>query len=188
MSDPPSGARDRLLARAVEHVADTGFREVSLRELAAALGTSHRMLIYHFGSREQLYAEIVRSFETAQRESITALVAGMSGPPDEVMRAVWRVIADPANTAQIRLYFEVFAQALRGGDATADLLDHIVSDWLGPLEALERDRGVASEQARANVRVGVAVTRGLLLDLVATGDREGVDAAFERFLDAVDFG
>jgi hypothetical protein len=38
--------------------------------------------------------------------------------------------------------------------------------------------------ARARARLGVAVTRGLLLDLLATGDRAGVDAAMDEFIDA----
>jgi AcrR family transcriptional regulator len=51
-SDGPTSSRDRLLAAALEHVATHGIGNLSLRGLAAALGTSHRMLSYHFGSRE----------------------------------------------------------------------------------------------------------------------------------------
>ena len=62
------------------------------------------------------------------------------------------------------------------------LLEGIISDWLDPMVEVEQARGTPVEQARAEVRIGVALMRGLLLDLLATGDRKGVDAAFERFL------
>lgn len=58
-----SSPRERLLAAAVEHVAAHGVGDLSLRRLAAALGTSHRMLVYHFGSREGLLVEVVREVE-----------------------------------------------------------------------------------------------------------------------------
>jgi len=80
-----------------------------------------------------------------------------------------------------KLFFEVYTQALRGRPHTVDLLDGIVESWLDPVADLARD-GVPPGTARAAARLGVAVTRGLLLDLLATGDREGVDAAMDVFL------
>lgn len=179
-------ARDRLLAGAVAYVAEHGFREVSLRELAGELGTSHRMLLYHFGSKETLYVEIIRAFEAVQRDAVSELVANASGTPQQLMRRIWRQLSAPENDAQIRLFFEVCAAALRGGTEARSALEHIVSDWLTPLEELERARGTATARTRANLRLGVAVMRGLLLDLVASGDRRAVDAAFERFLAGFD--
>ena len=55
--------RDRLLTAVSEYVASHGLSDFSLREVAAAIGTSHRMLLYHFGSKELLLVEIVRAVE-----------------------------------------------------------------------------------------------------------------------------
>jgi len=63
------------------------------------------------------------------------------------------------------------------------LLDGIVSNWVDPLTELGVRHGFPEDQARASARLGLAVTRGLLLDLLATGDRKGVDAAMERFVE-----
>ena len=60
-SSSNGGGRERLLAGAIEHVAEHGVGNLSLRGLAAALGTSHRMLIYHFGSRDGLLIEVIRA-------------------------------------------------------------------------------------------------------------------------------
>ena len=54
--------------------------------------------------------------------------------------------------------------------------------WLDPITAIGVARGIPHDEARAQARLGVAVTRGLLLDLLATGDVAGVDAAMEAFI------
>jgi hypothetical protein len=83
-----------------------------------------------------------------------------------------------------RLFFEIYSQALRGRPHTTSLLDGIVESWVTPAAELIGD-GVPPQTARATARLGVAVTRGLLLDLLATGDQDGVRAAMEVFLSAL---
>ena len=74
---PPShlAPRDRLLAAAVDYAAQHGISDVSLRTLAAGLGTSHRMLIHHFGSKEGLLAAVVTEVERRQRDTLLGLRA-----------------------------------------------------------------------------------------------------------------
>ena len=59
--------RARLLDAAVDYALAHGIAEVSLRQLAGALGTSHRMLIHHFGSREGLLVAVVDAMEAIAR-------------------------------------------------------------------------------------------------------------------------
>jgi hypothetical protein len=66
---------------------------------------------------------------------------------------------------------------------TGELLDGIVEDWVAPVAAMREQQGLHPADARAQARLEVAVARGLLLDLLATGDREGVTAAAERFIE-----
>src|SRR5512142_3470153 len=79
-------ARQQLLDRAIEHVAQSGFSDMSLRSLAAALGTSHRMLIHHFGSKQGLWVEIVRAVEQRQRETLASLLPDPDEPIADAMR------------------------------------------------------------------------------------------------------
>ena len=179
-----ASARERLLAAAIEHVSRHGVGEISLRGLAAALGTSHRMLIYHFGSREALLIEVIRTVEEQQRMALAQILEDADMPPAEIMRRMWARVADPALWPNERLFFEVYAQALQGSPHALPLLDGIVDAWVEPLAALvapDRPR----DEARAEARLGVAVVRGLLLDLLATGDRAAVDAAMERYIAAI---
>jgi AcrR family transcriptional regulator len=187
MSSTANGAsaRERLLAAAVAHVSEHGMGQISLRGLAAALGTSHRMLIYHFGSREGLLIEVIRTVEEQQRAALAEILRSESGaPPADVMRRMWSRVADEALWPNERLFFEVYAQALQGHPHAEPLLDGIVDAWVEPLAALVAP-GEPPERARAEARLGVAVVRGLLLDLLATRDRAAVDAAMERYITAI---
>jgi AcrR family transcriptional regulator len=175
-------ARQRLLDRAIDHLAAHGLSDLSLRQLAAALGTSHRMLIYHFGSKEGLLVEVIRAVERRQREAFADLDLEGVTSPGETIRRMWRRFADPALGPHERLFFEVYGQALQGRPHAVPLLDGIVESWLEPAVEFGRRMGVPEDVARADARLGVAVMRGLLLDLLATGDRAAADAALERFI------
>lgn len=174
--------RARLLDAAIEHIAQRGLSDLSLRELAAAIGTSHRMLIHHFGSKEALWVEVIRTVEQRQRDGLADLVPDPSLAPDEAMRTWWRHISDPSLWPNERLFFEVYGQALQGRPGTTELLDGIVDTWVEPIAEVYVAQGMDPAAARAHARLGIAVTRGLLLDLLATGAREEVDAAMEAWI------
>jgi len=178
----PNLSKERLLRDTVAYVADHGVADLSLRQLAAAIGTSHRMLIYHFGSKEGLLVAVIRAVEEEQRRIGAELVVDPTLSPTDVMRLMWRRLADPALWPNERLFFEVYGRALQARPNAGELLDDIVDSWLEPLAALRRRQGVPAGAARAQARLEVAVVRGLLLDLLATGDQAGADDAIEQFI------
>lgn len=169
----PGLPRQKLLDAAIDYVARNGITELSLRSLASELGTSHRMLIHHFGSKDALWVAIIREVEARQRAALGDVLPDPSEPFDVAMRAWWKHISAPALWPNERLFFEVYAQALRGREPSVQLLDRIVDDWV------ER---IAAMTGYPYARLCVAVTRGLLLDLLATGNRKAVDAAMDQFI------
>jgi AcrR family transcriptional regulator len=181
-----SDARERLLAAVLDQLTGQGLGDLSLRSLAAAVGTSHRMLIYHFGSKEGLLIEVVRAMEARQRVALADLVRELdedrSVSPVDAMARFWERLADPALWPAERLFFELYGQALQGRPGTTPFLDGIVDSWVRPLTEVVQRFGSSPKVAAADARLGVAVVRGLLLDLLATGDRPAVDAAMARFL------
>ncbi|MFI7005244.1 TetR/AcrR family transcriptional regulator [Streptomyces sp. NPDC050145] len=176
------GRRAELVDAALAHVTEHGLTDVSLRGLGAAIGVSHRMLIHYFGTKEQLLVEIVRAAEQRQRELLSRLHADPALSPADAARHLWRQLTDPSLAGQERLFFELYGYALRGRPEAASILDGLVTDWLDPLTAAEIASGADPSTARSRARLGLATVRGLLLDLLATGDREGADAAMEEFL------
>lgn len=174
MPRPPDGARRReLLDAVIDAVAAGGIGGRSLRELGEAAGTSHRMLLHHFGSRDELLLTIVEEVERRQREQLTTL----PDDPADATAAMWADLRRPELRPLERLFFECYARAAQGEAPFGRLLPGAVDGWL------EETAARAPDVDPAVLRLGLALTRGLLLDLVATGDEAGVDAAAAAFVD-----
>ena len=165
--------RAELLDALISTVAEHGIGDRSLRELGEAAGTSHRMLLHHFGSRDEILIAIVEEVERRQ----TAMLTAFGNDAAQAFAAMWADLRRPQQRPFERLFFECYARAAQGEDPFTRLLPNAVDGWL---EAVDERTGGAADPAM--VRLGLAVSRGLLLDLVATDDDEGVDAAAQRFI------
>ena len=177
-SDP----RQQLLDSTIALMSRQGSTGWTLRKLASELGTSHRMLIYHFESLEGLLLAVTSSVEAAWRERVTAFPED-SPDPYAAAHQMWRALAHPDLAPNERLFFELYAAGLQGKAYAKPLTQSAVTDWLAPLTAaFSRLSGDAST-ASVDARLGLAVVRGLLLDLLATGDLESTTAAHARFLE-----
>jgi AcrR family transcriptional regulator len=166
---PDRSRRRELLDTLVEDFAAGGVGDRSLRDIAAAVGTSHRMLLHYFGSRESLLVAIVEEVERRQM----ALLPELPTTPADHFSAMWADVRRPDLRPFERLFFECYARAANGEKPFDRMLPGAVDDWLALTEGL-------AEPAVA--RLGLAVIRGLLLDLAATNDDAGVDAAAEVFV------
>lgn len=165
---PDQSRRRQLLDKLVEEFAAGGIGDRSLREVAAAVGTSHRMLLHHFGSRETMLVAIVEAVERRQMSILPDLPTN----PTDHFAAMWADVRRPELRRFERLFFECYARAANGEQPFDRMVPRAVDDWLALTDGL-------AEPAAA--RLGLAVIRGLLLDLVATGDEAGVDAAAQAF-------
>lgn len=175
MARPPDVERRRqLLAALIDAFADGGIGDRSLREIAEVVGTSHRMLLHHFGSREDLLLAIV---DEVERRQMAGLPDAATEPADG-MAAMWADLRRPELRPFERLFFECYARGAQGEQPFARMLPGAVESWL-----TEVDAKTGRSNDPAIVRLGLAVTRGLLLDLVATNDDDGVDAAALAFVD-----
>jgi AcrR family transcriptional regulator len=173
-------AREQMLGRVVAFAAAEGIAGKSLREIAQGVGTSHRMLIYHFGSREGLIAAIVADIE-AQQRAVLAAITERAGDQREVLLGLWEQLTRPELLPFVRLFFEVFGLVAQGTAGTEGLRETLTRPWLDDGGAAAEHLGIATDVAE--LRLGVAVSRGLLLDLVAGAPLAEVDAAYRRFVD-----
>jgi AcrR family transcriptional regulator len=171
--------RDDLLRRVVRAAAEGGLARRSLRDLAAHVGTSHRMLIHHFGSREGLLAAVVEAVERDQNERLGEL------PDDaaDAIRVSWRRTSVPSLWPIERLFFECYARGAQREAPFDRLVPALVEQTLAAVST--RTDVSAHDEGRAGARLGLAVIRGLLLDLVATGDRKATDRALELYASMV---
>jgi AcrR family transcriptional regulator len=173
--------KELLLDRVVDHFVVDGLGDLSLRKIAGAIGTSHRMLLYHFGSKNGLLVEVVRAVEARTRAQFSLIGSEAGGETDQVVREMWQFLADPEQGDFERLFFALYGRALQGDDLVRPLLAESIGSWLATNEIVAATQGIPADVARVHARLGLAVVRGLLLDLLATGDRTGVDAALEVF-------
>jgi AcrR family transcriptional regulator len=171
MARPPDPERRRqLLEGAVDYVVEHGITDLSLRPLAASLGTQAPVLLHHFGTKEHLVEEILSEV----RGRVRAL--GRHAEADAYrsgLGAVWGWTSDPEQAPLMRLFFEAYGLALRHPDRYRYFLDHAIQDWLDePLAAIDD----------VSATLAIATITGLVLDLLTTGDRDRVEQAMERFL------
>jgi AcrR family transcriptional regulator len=169
---PDDQRRSELLDALIDAFASGGIGGRSLRDVAQAVGTSHRMLLHYFGSRDELLLAIVEEVERRQ----AATLGDLPDDPAAAFAAMWADLRRPELRPFERLFFECYSRAAQGETPFTRLLPAAVDSWLSQVDEIS---GRTADPAM--VRLGLAVTRGLLLDLVATGDDEGVDAAASRF-------
>jgi len=155
--------RAAVLAKAADYVLERGLAGLSLRPLAKALDTSPRMLLYDFESKERLIHEILAEIRRRETSLLEAEV--------RTLHDVWAWIAAPEREPFLRLFFEIYVEALGSEEAeplVRDWVDYLQTSWHTPVD-------------EETATLMVAVVRGLLLDRLATRDRDRTDAALRRF-------
>lgn len=177
---PPSPRRAELLDACYAYALAHGITDLSLRPLAAATGTSPRVLLYLFGSKENLVRELLTRARQQQLTLVTAAVDGGIEPAgdrfDAVVDRLWSFLSAPEQRPMVRLTYEAFLRSLsvdpgpwRGFAAES------ARDWRDLLVRAQPDTAPALAEARATR--ALALIRGLLLDLLATNDPGRIGAA-----------
>lgn len=173
--------RKELADAAARYAMEHGVSDLSLRALARNLGVTHRALLYHFGTKEQLLAELLRAARDREQRFVEEEAKRLSDKPlDQLLRSYWRRAA--AQQPFFRFYFEVYGLALREPDRYQEFLAGAVDDWLVTIRGLMQRRCVPEAQARNLATLMFASFRGLQLDLLSTGSEERVELAFELFI------
>jgi AcrR family transcriptional regulator len=143
---------------------------------------SPRMLVHDFGSREQLLSRALREARSRQRAAFEARLAPQPGRRyADVLTDAWRWFASGEAQPYLRLFGQLHALAGAPRSPHAQFLRESVLDWIPTLEAGFEADGIDRAAARELATVTLAVVRGLLQDLTATGDRQRVSAAFDRY-------
>lgn len=169
----------RLLNACTDHALEHGLPD-RLPPLAAAVGVSGRMLVYHFGTKQALQRAILREARQRQVETFGDLLRLR---PDEAYLATLNRAWLWMSGASGRPYLGMFGRLRE--DAEQQLWPgfrrEATTDWLAPLA-----QGLSSIGRPELATVVLAVIRGLIMDLEATADTTRVDQAFADFLRALE--
>jgi AcrR family transcriptional regulator len=174
--------RSALLDRIVDYVHKNGVADISLRPLARAVGSSPRVLLYYFGSKEDLIVEVVARARERQRRLFERVQAQASDTAIDVCRAVWSIMSAPKAESAFRLFFDIYGLALKDPKRYADFLLHAVGDWLSFIGDPYLRLGYSRSDATTIATVVLAGFRGFMLDLCATHDRRRIDRAVDAWL------
>ncbi len=175
-----------LLDAVVKHLTEHGVAELSLRPLAKAVGSSPRVLLYYFGSKEELVVKALAHMREKQRVTYERMKAFPYQTPGEACRTIWRHMSAPENERLFRMSLEIYAMALRQPKVFAEYLRTTIEDWLGFLAAPLIRNGHSEAEARAHATVVLAGFRGFMLDFCASSDRKRLDRAVELWLQGLD--
>jgi AcrR family transcriptional regulator len=170
---PDLERRHQLLDAVIRTAGEKGIGDRSLRDVADAAGTSHRVLLHHFGSRDGLLLAVVEEVERRQAAVLETLPSDAAG----AVAGMWADVRRPELRPFERLFFECYARGAQGEPPFDELVPAAVDGWL---EEVARVSGGSADPVLT--RLALAVVRGLLLDLVATDDVAGVDAAMACFV------
>ena len=178
MPTDPTDPRELMLVKVVDWFTTHGVLDTSMRSLAAGIGTSNRMINYHFGSREQLLAAVIERVCENERDALAAFVR-LNVDPLEMGEQYWRHVADTARVFA-PLFYELSAHAMYGKEYARDLRQVLTDAWLSGFTAAFAPVTTA-ERAERLGRLCLAVGRGVLFEMALTGDRAAADAAIEEF-------
>ncbi|MGW4566852.1 TetR/AcrR family transcriptional regulator [Streptomyces sp. NPDC004561] len=194
MPRPPDPAKRRALLEGVrEYVMRNGLADLSLRPLAQALGTSDRMLLYYFGTKERMVAEALGIFERRPILRARRLLQTSGSPADPAglrrfMEEVWRHYGDPEVRAALPLYLEVMSASVLHPDRYGPVMRDILTEWTDLLTSLFRGLGMAEDRARTQATLLTGAVFGLLVAPLADGLWERADTAFHALLDSLEPG
>lgn len=169
--------RPELLEALLDQLLDNGLNGQSVRALADSVGVSHVTLRHHFGTREQLLAEVFQTI--LERAAIPSQFA--RNDLVRVVRDQWQRWSLPDGQRYFRLAFEVFGLAISQPDQHRAFLVGMVSDYITLIVNRLVEMGYQRPEAENLATRILAQIRGLQMDLLATGDRQRVTAAFEEF-------
>jgi AcrR family transcriptional regulator len=182
-----SPRRDELLERAYGYALQHGLADLSLRPLAAAIGSSPRVLLYLFGSKDGLVRALLARARTDELDFLAGLRGPAASPPGltETVRRVWHWLAADNHRALLTLWVEGYARSLVEPDGPwADFARTTVTDWLDLLAAAQPARLRRTRAGATQRTLVLAILRGAMLDLLATGEAERITAAVHRALRA----
>ncbi|PPS90929.1 TetR/AcrR family transcriptional regulator [Streptomyces sp. MH60] len=173
-SQRDGSARERLLARLLDAFGETlPPPEMSLREIAARIETSHALLRYHFGALPGVLAAMLTAQRSRDNEAL--LKAAQQGTFDDFVGAIWAAYTRPEQLSRVRGFFYVVGLAAYAPEDFREFVESI-DDLTVMLSSLAEREGLEAKHAREVATVTIAAIRGLLLQELLTPGTRSEDA------------
>lgn len=174
-----SDRRDQLIEAVIGYLLQNGLADLSLRPLAAKIGTSARLLIFHFKSKEGLIENVLDEVQARMQKSFVAIASAKPSDPQETpLKRCWRWATDKRNLPYLRLMYEVHFIAVQNPRAYEGYLTRASLNWIDIIAA----RLPEPINTAAIATLCGAVFDGLIIELLSTGDLRRTTQALENFI------
>jgi AcrR family transcriptional regulator len=185
--EPPSSARRaELLDLAYQYAVQRGRTDITLRPIAAAIGSSPRVLIYLFGSKDGLIRALLGRSRAEEVALLAELSRGEASARDTLHAAtlrIWSYLAEEARRPLLRLWLDGYARSLsQPAGPWAGFARDSVEDWLTLLADVQPAEVRDTAAGLAERTLALAVLRGALLDLLSTDDETRVTDAVRSLI------
>jgi AcrR family transcriptional regulator len=170
--------KDQLRSAALDYLLQHGVANASLRPMAAALGTSARILMFHFKSKEGLLQEVLEELHRRLQAAFVSMVERDRARRVSPLKRFWLWATRAENYPYMRLLYEAQIIAVQNPAEYGRYLTKASADW----HAISV--GALSESIRSGpmATLCIAVFDGLLLEFMSTGDLRGTTKALEHFI------
>ncbi|MBD2111125.1 MULTISPECIES: TetR/AcrR family transcriptional regulator [Cyanophyceae] len=171
-----------LLEKCLEVAIETGALDASINAIAKRIGTSGRMLVYHFGSKQELERQVIARLEVrlrAQLQSLQSTAVADADTVAESLLAMWQQFTTPAMQGWLKLTMDLNLRAMQGDAETQQFLERETQQWIESLTVLIGDEAVA--------RSLFHLFQGATLDFLTTGNAQRGEQSIKAFLDGMRF-
>jgi AcrR family transcriptional regulator len=163
--------RAQILAASGRLVRQRGFTTTRLADVAGQLGLSAPLIVYHFGTKDELMAATLAAEVSAELERVGRIVSGRAGPRVKIER-ILRMSLGPASVADWQLWIDAWAEGLRS-PVMSRLLAELDERWqqaIGAVVTEGRDAGLfeVGDPGVSAQRI-LALLDGFGVQLVRTG-------------------
>jgi AcrR family transcriptional regulator len=169
--------KQELLEQCLAAAIEVGVLDASINAIAKRIGTSGRMLVYHFGSKQELERQVISLLEIRLREKLWSFQT-VSPPGDaaltEPLLAMWQHLTSPAMNGLLKLTMELHQRAIQGDLETQAFLERESQQWVESLSTLSNDESI-----------GLALFylfQGAILDFLTTGNSQRGQQAITAFM------
>ena len=181
---PSTGARERILAAALETLKADGYAGLTIAKVAARAGENKALVSYHFASKQGLIAAAARELGRVLTENV---LDGLreARTAEEIIRGsvdgTWRLLESDERLA--RVYFDLNAVSIVEPDVRAVVRD-VKAQWRENLADLLRGAGLPQRLAETVTLLVIAGNEGLALEWIERGETAGLRRARELFVNA----
>ncbi len=157
--------KQALLEQCLEAAIVSGMIDLSINTIAKNIGTSGRMLVYHFGSKQELERQVITLLEIRLREKLWSFETVTLRQEDSLtttLLSMWQHLTSPAMHGLLRLTMDLNQRAIHGDVETQYFLERENQQWVDSLTLLTNDKTTALALLH--------LFQGAILDFLTTGN------------------